>query len=155
MLDVLIFMYTNYMQEPTGSHIGIQNHIAKELSEAGFDYQDSLGAINWYITLRSMLKNKVEDTTHTEAIRIYTQAELERIAPDSLDFIALLQTQKAITSDEREVIIDRALALTQNSITIEEIRWVTMMVLNNDQSRKEQYLFIEDALFNLNNSTVH
>jgi Smg protein len=39
------------------------------------------------------------------------------------------------------------MALKQKEITIEEVRWITMMVLWND-TRKKDYLFVEDAVFN-------
>jgi Smg protein len=52
-----------------------------------------------------------------------------------------------IQPNERDLILDRAMALKQKEITIEEIRWITMMVLWDD-TRKKDYLFVEDAVFN-------
>jgi Smg protein len=58
-----------------------------------------------------------------------------------------MQQASVINDVERELIIDRAMALSQPEIRVEEIRWITMMALWN-KGREKDYLFVEDALFN-------
>lgn len=58
-----------------------------------------------------------------------------------------------INDVERDLIIDRAMALNKIKLGIEEIRWITMMALWN-QGRVKDYSFVEDALFNPRGLTV-
>ena len=64
-----------------------------------------------------------------------------------IGFIIFLQQANVINDVERDLIIDRAMALKQIEIRIEETRWITMMALWN-KGREKDYLFVEDALFN-------
>jgi Smg protein len=150
MLEVLIFMFQNYMdnQSVLNQQEIEKDNIAQELSQAGFDYNDILGAFDWYKELRNLIGQPYDQYLNSpNSIRVYTENELERIDSESFSFINFLEQANVIKPNERDLIIDRAMALKQQEITIEEIRWITMMVLWNDK-RKKDYLFVEDAVFN-------
>jgi len=46
------------------------------------------------------------------------------------------------------------MALNQNIITIDEIRWVVMMALWNN-GKENDYLFVEDALYIKDSLVIH
>ena len=80
--------------------------------------------------------------------------EYKKIAADGLGFVLFLEQAKVLTPSEREIIIDRAMALNQNIITIDEIRWVVMMALWNN-GKENDYLFVEDALYAKDSLVIH
>jgi Smg protein len=84
---------------------------------------------------------------HATSLRVFTEAELNKISTESLGLIIFLQQANVINDMERDLIIDRAMALKQVEVKIEETRWITMMALWN-KGREKDYLFVEDALFN-------
>jgi Smg protein len=150
MLEVLIFMFQNYFgTQPIAQHAAVEeDHLAQELSQAGFDHHDIVGAFDWYRQLRHMINHSYQDyLSSPSSIRIYTDNERERLDAESFRFLSFLEGAKVILPNERDLILDRAMALKQQEITIEEIRWITMMVLW-DENRKKDYLFVEDAMFN-------
>jgi Smg protein len=150
MLEVLIFMFENYLGQPTSLQaISIEeDFLAQELSQAGFNHDDILGAFDWYKQLRTQITQPFHQyASHPDAIRIYSTEELEKIDAESFSFLSFVEQAKVILPNERDLILDRAMALKQDHITIEEIRWITMMLLWND-TRKKDYLFVEDAVFN-------
>ncbi|MDX1915626.1 MAG: DUF494 domain-containing protein [Methylophilus sp.] len=150
MLEVLIFMFQNYFgTQPIINHAAVEeDHLAQELSQAGFDHHDIVGAFDWYKQLRHLISHSYHEYQSSPmSIRIYTEKECERIDAESFRFIGFLERANVILPNERDLIIDRAMALKQQDITIEEIRWITMMVLWDD-NRKKDYLFVEDAVFN-------
>jgi Smg protein len=51
-------------------------------------------------------------------------------------------------------VIERAMALPQTSIHLEEIRWVVLMVLRK-QGKTKDFLFVEDAMFHEDQPTLH
>lgn len=148
MLEVLIFIYQNYWDKPQTQGLKETDEaiMAFELSQAGFGHQEILHAVDWVKALHRSVQ-QTPYLSHPDAIRIYCAQERAMISDDSLNFLALLVRSQIISAYERDVIIDRTLMLSQTQMTLEDIRWVTMMVIA-DEARKQDYLFVEDAMFN-------
>ena len=70
-----------------------------------------------------------------------------------MGFLIFLQQANVINDVERDLVIDRAMALNKTKISIEETRWITMIALWS-QGRDKDYSFVEDALFNPRGSTI-
>lgn len=152
MFEVLVFIFENYSNHQM---MPKDDSLVEELSQAGFKHHDILGAFDWYKQLTQMMSEPVVKYTSTlPCLRVYTALELKKIDTESLSFILFLEQAKVIAPYERDLIIDRAMALHQQKITIEETRWITMMALWND-NRKKDYLFVEDAIFNPRGLTLH
>jgi Smg protein len=152
MFEVLIFMFENYFS----NHALPDNDImVQELSAAGFEKTDILGAVDWFHEMKSMLRKPLAVYSHKyTATRMFTNSELKKINTESIGFILFLQQANVINDVERDLIIDRAMALKQEQINIEEIRWISMIALWNE-GREKDYLFVEDALFNPRGLTLH
>ena len=151
MFEVLVFMFENYFANQL---MPDDATMEQELSAAGFEQDDILGAFDWFQKMQSMLNSPEFDYAHSDtAIRLFTGSESKRINTESLGFLIFLQQAKVINDVERDLIIDRAMALNKFKLGIEEIRWITMMVLWN-QGRVKDYSFVEDALFNPRGLTV-
>ncbi len=149
MLEVLIFMFQNYVEAQYNVRHLITEELSlvQELSEAGFEHQDIMGAFDWYKDLRHLISQPHHlYLSNPPSIRVYSPAELDKIDAESLSFLNFIEQAQVIQPNERDLILDRAMALKQ-AITIEEIRWITMMMLWDD-TRKKDYLFVEDAVFN-------
>jgi len=151
MFEVLVFMFKNYFANQT---ILDDAEMEQELSEAGFEQDDILSAFNWFESMKSMLNTSELDYAHAKtAIRIFTANESKRIDTESLGFLIFLQQANVINDVERDLVIDRAMALNKTKISIEETRWITMIALWS-QGRDKDYSFVEDALFNPRGSTI-
>jgi len=151
MFEVLVFMFENYFAEQA---MPDDATLEQELTEAGFKERDILRAFDWFKGMKSMLDKPEFDYSHTTtATRIFTKSELKKINTESLGLLIFLQQANVINDMERDLIIDRAMALKQANITIEETRWITMIALWN-QGREKDYSFVEDALFNPRGLTV-
>ena len=145
MFEVLVFIFENYF----ANHASPDDEVMQqELSAAGFEQSEISGAFDWFQEMKSMLAISDASYSHAKtAMRVFTDAELTKINTESLGFIIFLQQANVINDVERDLIIDRAMALKQIEIRIEETRWITMMALWN-KGREKDYLFVEDALFN-------
>ncbi len=151
MFDVLVFMFENYF----ANHAQPDDKIMEqELSEAGFEKNDIDGAFDWFEQMKSMLNAPELDYEHQEsAMRCFSPSEQKKINIESLGFVIFLQQASVINDVERDLIIDRAMALKQDRIKIEEMRWITMMALWN-KGREKDYAFVEDAVFNPRGLTI-
>ena len=150
MFEVLVYMFENYFESDIHPD---HETLSKELFAAGFDQEDINGAFDWYSALESMSDADVPQLG-TAGLRIYSDVETKKLSPDSLSFMMFLEQAKVLTSSQRELVIDRAMALPQPEIGLEETRWIVLMALWN-QDKASDYLFVEDAMFNDNRPTLH
>ena len=152
MFEVLVFMFENYFAHHAMPDSEV---LTQELSAAGFAHSDITGAVCWFDEMKTMLNQPPAIYNHQHsATRIFATLELKKINAESISFILLLQQADVINDVERDLIIDRAMALKQQHIHIEEMRWITMIALWN-AGREKDYLFVEDALFNPRGLTLH
>ena len=153
MFELLIYMFENYLSSK--SYLDF-NNISMELEAAGFDNDDIEEAFDWFSQLKAM-SDKIPqaiDAKENTNLRIFTEKEYKKISSEGLGFILFLEQAKVLNSIEREIIIDRAMALNQNIISIDEVRWVVMKALWNN-GKENDYLFVEDALYNKDTLTIH
>ncbi len=148
MLDVLIFIYQNYWDSHQVLDLKETDEaiMAYELSQAGFNHEDILHAVDWVKDLHRSVQQP-QYLTDPSALRIFCAQERAKINDESLNFLDLLYRSEILTAYERDLIIDRAMMLPQTALSMEDVRWITMMVLWDDR-RKQDYLFVEDALSN-------
>lgn len=152
MFEVLIFMFENYFSK----HALPENDVmTQELHAAGFDKSDVSGAVNWFHEMKLMLAQPPAIYSHKDTgMRVFADHELKKINTESFGFVMFLQQANVINDVERDLIIDRAMALKQKQIGIEEMRWIAMIALWNE-GREKDYLFVEDALFNPRGMILH
>ena len=152
MFEVLVFMFENYF----ANHAMPGNDVMEqELSAAGFEQNDILGAFDWYEEMQSRLNKSNVAYSHVyTGFRIFSELELKKLSLESISFILFLHQANVINNMERDLIVDRAMALKQQTIKVEEMRWIVMIALWNE-GREKDYLFVEDALFNPRGLTFH
>lgn len=152
MFEVLVFMFENYL----ANHAMPCNDVMEqELSAAGFEQNDILGAFDWFEEMQLRLnKSNVAYTQAYSGFRVFSELELKKISLESMGFVLFLHQANVISNMERDLIVDRAMALKQKSIKVEEMRWIVMIALWNE-GREKDYLFVEDAIFNPRGLTIH
>ena len=142
MFEVLVYMFEHYIETDIRPD---QRTLARELFAAGFDQEDINGAFDWFSALEEMTSH-TEGGGHGQSTRVYAEAELKKISAESLSFMMFLEQAKVLDPAQRELVIDRAMALKQSEVGIDETRWIVLMALWN-QGKANDYLFVEDAVF--------
>lgn len=150
MFEVLVYMFENYFEADIHPD---HDTLSKELFAAGFDQDDIKGAFDWYDTLEAMSGEKGHEI-NSLGLRVYSDLETRKLSVDSLSFMTFLEQAHVLTPAQRELVVDRAMALPQSEVGLEEVRWIVLMALWN-QDQASDYLFVEDAMFSDNRSTLH
>jgi len=153
MFELLIYMFENYLSSQNKLDF---NNMSLELAAAGFDNDEIKDAFDWFTQLKVM-SDKVPLKLKSRSkpkLRIYTANEKEKVSSDALGFLIFLEQAQVLNDFEREIIIDRSMALNQNFISIDEIRWIVMMTLWNN-GKENDYLFVEDALYQKEQFSLH
>lgn len=152
MFEVLVFMFENYFAHHAMPDADV---MGQELSAAGFEQTDIDGAFDWYDEMKYRLTQPDIKYSHQySGMHVFSETELKKINTESIGFVMFLQQANVINDMERDLIVDRAMALKQQEITVEEMRWITMIALWNE-GREKDYLFVEDAFFNPRGLTIH
>lgn len=133
MFDILVYLYeTYYRPETCPDSIAL----AKKLSSVGFDDEEIVEALNWLSGLADstrQLSVDVEETpqfsAQTHAFRVFTEEENQHLGCQALGFIHYLHNAGLINAQQREVIIDRAMAIDESPISLAKLKVVVLMML--------------------------
>jgi len=153
MFELLVYLFENYIETEIPAD---EQTLTRELAAAGFDSKDISLAFSWFSDLAALADQAVVATPLADqaANRIYNSDEAQKIGQESRSFLLFLEQAGVLNAFEREVVIDRLMALTENEITLDQSKWISLMVLWR-HGKARDYLFVEDALFNKAPHTLH
>lgn len=127
MFDVLVYLFENYY------HVdGYPDHdtLSRKLHAAGFENEDISEALDWLNGLARSTDNdlpRVLDTSGSH--RIYTADELAKISTEARGFVVFLESARVLSPVLREVIIERAMALSEDVVALEKLKVIALIVL--------------------------
>ena len=152
MFEVLVYMFEHYLGD---DYLPDQEILIDELSAAGFDTADISNAFVWFRELDE-LSDQLQTAApeQTSSVRMFVESETQKISLEGLSFISYLQQAGIFSAAQRELVIDRAMALPQIEVGIDEVRWIVLMTLTNLGDTRD-YLFVEDAVFGDIKPTLH
>lgn len=154
-LDILIYLFENYFDadldcapEPD------RDTLRDELERAGFSEREVGRALEWLEQL-SADPNRTGAIPGSRAIRIFDAREQARLDTDCRGYILYLENIGIVSAAQRELVVDRLLALDVQQIDIEQVKWVVLMVLFSQPGREGAYLRMEDLVFDNRLQVVH
>jgi Smg protein len=62
-------------------------------------------------------------------------------------FLLSLEQGGILSSETRELVIDRVMALEADDIGLQQLKWIILMVLFNQPGQEEAYACLEDMVF--------
>ena len=152
-LDLLIYLFENYMsadEEPRPD----RGTLKIELERAGFAERDIDRALTWVDGLSQDPLGKVAEAT-ARAIRVFSGQELMRLDTDVRGYLLYLENVRILSSAQRELVIDRLMALEAEEIDIDQVKWVVLMVLFSQPGQQSAYAQMEDLVFEERSEALH
>ena len=146
MVDVLIYLYENYMdgeQQPPVE----QSDLEDELSQAGFSQGEIDKALRWLDELALGVEAAHDHAPTRGAIRVYSAAECEKLDWEARGMLMSLEHSGILDPVSRELVIDRLLAIDHPQVLVEEVKWVALLVLMNRPGREEAFDQLEEMLY--------
>lgn len=144
MFDVLMYLFENYMDDDAS--LGTDHESLKiELVEAGFAVEEITKAFDWldYIVLHAEAATRSHPPRQT-AIRVYHPLEQKKLDVACRGFLLYLEQVGILDQTNRELIIDRAMALDGADFDIDRLKWVVLMVLLNQPGQEARLAWMED-----------
>src|SRR5690606_8392549 len=144
-LDVLMYLFESFA-DGEGEPEPNRNALKIELEQAGFNNREIERALDWLDGLNAA-EGAADDSPRSAAIRVYDRMELDRLDATARGYLLHLEQVGILAPAQRELAIDRLLALDTDEIDIEQIKWVVMMVLFSQPGYEQAYAQMEDLVF--------
>ena len=80
-------------------------------------------------------------------IRVFHEAEQDKLDVDARGFLLFLEQHGVLDADQRELVVDRAMALDQDELDLDDLKWVVLMVLFNQPGSEAAYAWMETQMF--------
>lgn len=153
MFDILIFLFESYFES---GHYPDSDKLSIKLSAAGFEDEDIHQALSWLSNLRQLNDADYPACIKTlpSSMRCFADLERRRISEEALHFICFWEANQLISPVEREMIIDRAIVLGRDNLSLERIKLITLMVLWNRHDDLDPVL-VEELLTPSNIAQFH
>jgi len=153
-LDVLMYLFETYVEteeEPEPGH----NELRLELSRAGFGKSEIDRALEWLDALTDQQESLDYGNQTSHGTRIFNEFEHERLDSKCRGYITYLEQIGILSPPQREILVDRLLALESHDIDVEQIKWVVLMVLFSQPGQELAYARMEDLVFDDTGGMIH
>ena len=154
-LDILIYLFENYFDAETDDGFEPDRETLKlELEKAGFPGSEVERALCWLEELASD-PDRLHPTPTSRAIRVFAALEQARLDTDCRGYLVHLEQVGILSPTQRELVIDRLMALEGDEIDIDKLKWVVLMVLFSQPGQETAFSRMEDLVFEERPGAVH
>ena len=124
MFDVLVYLYENYWRpDACPDHA----QLTRKLSAVGFESDEIQEALSWLDGLAGAAESYVGEQGE-RSLRLYSQIEQEHLGEASIGFISFLESAGVLPPPMREMVIDRANAISGGPLDLEDLKIIVLMV---------------------------
>ena len=152
-LDVLLYLFEHYFTEdadPVRDRDSLQNG----LIQAGFSPTEISKAFDWLDALAQQ-RPTAADPRVDGPVRVFHGPELDKLDLECRGFLLFLERHGVLDAQQRELVIDRAMALDQDTLDLDDLKWVVLMVLFNQPGAEAAYAWMETQMFGEEPEPVH
>jgi len=143
MFDVLVYLYENYGALnacPDG------DALTRKLAAAGFDQAEISDAIAWLQGLQRVTQeSQVLREPGSNAFRVFAGFETSRLGAEAVRFLSFLEANGELSPSQREIVVERALAIDESPVPLARLKVIVLMVLWSQQADTD-ILLLEELL---------
>ncbi|HEX4268744.1 MAG TPA: DUF494 domain-containing protein [Steroidobacteraceae bacterium] len=147
-LKVLIYVYDHYMLADPAD-VPERHRMLEDLQRRGFSVSEVVHAMEWLSALvgdQRASDAATDAESPREALRVFADGELSRLSADCRAFLLLLDRQHVLTRQQRELVIERALALDVEEVEVEQLKWVVLLVLSSQPGQELAFARFESVM---------
>ncbi|HZX26758.1 MAG TPA: DUF494 domain-containing protein, partial [Telluria sp.] len=138
MFDILVYLYETYYRpdacpEPAA--------LARKLSAVGFDEVEISEALVWLTDLAEMAGADSADQVQSTGTRFYVQQEVDALGADAVGFIQFLESAGVLSAAQREIVVERALALEESPVGLGKLKIIVLMLLWSQGKEPDALMF--------------
>jgi len=152
-LDILIYVFDHYMLDEV-PEVPERESLVRDLERVGFAQANVERALDWLADLAGE-RERPPLNSSGPAVRIYADGELTRLSTDCRGFLFTLERLGILAPRQREIVIERMLALDADEIDTEQLKWVVLLVLSSQPGQEAAFERLEDLVTDSNISRPH
>jgi len=157
-LDILIYVFDRYMLDEV-PEVPEREHLVRDLERAGFGQANVERALDWLADLacerdRPPLQGS-RDKCNEPTMRIFSDGELARLSTECRGFLFTLERLGILSPQQREIVIERMLALDADELDTEQLKWVVLMVLSSQPGQELAFERLEDLVSDAHPNVPH
>ena len=142
MFDILVYLYETYYRpdacpEPAA--------LARKLSAVCFDDVEISEALVWLTDLTEMAGAEPNLAITSSGTRFYVAQEYDALGSAAVGFIQFLESAKVLSPVQREIVVERALALDESPVGLGKLKIIVLMLLWSQGKEPDALMF--DDLF--------
>jgi Smg protein len=153
-LDLLMYLVENHMEEePHLPPPSLRTDLQQKLLNAGYDSDEIGRAFSWLDAAAnepadvSNLPQVETSAPKPTSFRVFTAEEQMALDIESRGLLVQLEAIGVLSAQTRETVIERALALDNEELDLEDIKWVVMLVLFARPGEEAAFAWMEDLVF--------
>ncbi|MDD2685636.1 MAG: DUF494 domain-containing protein [Gallionella sp.] len=151
MFEILMYLFESYFDAESYPP---PEKLSRKLFAAGFEEEEISDALTWLSALQQQsASNYPAELQHT-GIRCFAELEELRISAEARQFLIFAEQQGMVSAVEREMVIDRAVALQQENLGLDKLKLIMLMVLWNRHANLDP-LLIEELLTPIHSQQLH
>ncbi len=157
MFDILMYLFENYIHSEAEIMVD-HDSLTDELSRAGFHQDEIYKALAWIEKLAALQENDTHPyltRVSSQSMRFYTQEEMARLDVECRGFLLFLEQVNVLDCTTREMVIDRVMELDTQEFSLDDMKWVVLMVLFNVPGQEKAYSQMEDLIFEEPEGPLH
>ncbi|HEX5755889.1 MAG TPA: DUF494 family protein, partial [Arenimonas sp.] len=128
--------------------------IAQGLQQAGFSPSEINKAFDWLDVL-GRDRTAPAPGCGKGPIRVFAESECDRLDAECRGFLTVLEHAGVIDAEQRELAIDQVMALEQDAIDLDDLKWVLLMVLFNQPGAEAAFAWMESQMLEDEPEPVH
>ena len=132
MFDILFYLVENFFPHGT---LPDNATISRKLSDAGFDDEDISEVLGWLRGFSSSEDPNAYrgDLEKIDGFRVFSPEEIHGLSRKARGFLTFLVESHLITASQREIIIERVIALSEAQVGVDEIKLIVLLALWHQQ----------------------
>lgn len=157
MFDILMYLFENYIHSEAEVMVD-HDILTDELTRAGFHQDEIYKALTWLEKLAALQDTDAYPYFKRDAkpsFRIYTDEEKQLLDKESRGFLMFLEQVNVLDFTTREMVIDRVMELDTKYFTMDDLKWVVLVVLFNVPGQESAYSQMEDLIFDEQEGPLH
>ena len=138
MFDVLVYVYEHYWRGEACPELPL---LGRKLSAAGFEADEIEQALSWLAGLHTAAQNaetiRIDapktawETAYVQSptsMRVYSISEQQQLGAAGLGFITFMEGAGVLPPQVREIVVDRAMAVSTHPISLDDLKIIVLMV---------------------------
>ena len=155
-LEVLFYLYKNYLDINANWDDSKTEEIVEELEELGYSRTKIAQAFHWLEQLKSdRYESYSISNWETPSNRVFIEDECQKLSTQSRGLITFLEQINILKPKTREIVITQAMSLDNETIQLEQLKWIILMVLCHQPKERQQLDLLGDIVLASDAEHIH